>query len=440
MIQIDAFQPFQMKSYRNSLLLSAAHQGKSYLANKLARYLIHRNGIKHGEGFFYHPYESGEIWPQNADIKRQIFMEERIKEDFRDMKYRKPFNPENVSLAALNRLTETSFHKEMIVLIDDDRFLTIPLSFLGSAREKKRNVLVVGLSRDMDPLAKDLFDYVFVGKLHPNEKKKVWEFFFSFMSFENFDEMHQDVTRKYGFLVLEREKNTMFWTNAESYVYYTPRDVRPLTSIFHHKKKIFPFSSGNTLELLNFDFRSESEGEKCLTPLKTMEILFYQVYHFPTHFAVRWVSESLIQKLHLEECKIGDNVGVQIAQALALNRGLKSLNLRGNFMSTKSAQAFAKALKQNTTLEKLNINCNQYKLDDWKLFISAIRKNKTLQIFFFASAQVKGRHWKDCRALAKAFKHNYSLFQSDLWNNSKNLKFADLKHRFIIFFSFIIEP
>jgi hypothetical protein len=412
-----------MKSGRNSLFLSAISGGKSYLANKIAQFLISRNKIKIGDAFFSYPYESGNIWPNSVEPAKEIISENRIKNQFHGRTDIPIPSLNNVVYAALARLSEINLKQESIVFIDwDIGNFTFPSSLLSS----KRNVLVAGLFQWESA---DLFDYIFVGFLTQRKMQQVWQAFFTFMSFDEFEQIHQKVTLKYGFLVLDKEKNTMYWTNAKSPLYHTDRDVQPLTSLFHFRKRL-PLLCEDTLELLNFDFRMESECEQYLNPFKGTEVLLFKVVHFQGRMAVEWVTGNLIQKLHLITCGITDQMGTRIAQALRSNRGLQSLNLKGNFMANQSAKAFSRALTQNTTLKFFDINYN-HDQGDWKLFLPVIRKNKTLQTFFFASNMLK-----DYIEISNAFERYHCLFETDLWDNSKNRKFAHLRYRFAIFFFF----
>lgn len=67
--------------------------------------------------------------------------------------------------------------------------------------------------------------------------------------------------------------------------------------------------------------------------------------------------------LDLSRKLIDDKEGVDLANMIAMNKTLRKLELEGNKLGMNSASAFGRALKQNRTLKYLDLESNQLTAD-----------------------------------------------------------------------------
>ena len=96
------------------------------------------------------------------------------------------------------------------------------------------------------------------------------------------------------------------------------------------------------------------------------------------------IQESLkdnctLKCLNLSECKINDETGVLIGQALAENKGIVNFLLYSNFISDKGGCAIGKALITNGRLKELDISSNQIGDKGCEGFVEGIISNTTVE-------------------------------------------------------------
>jgi hypothetical protein len=88
---------------------------------------------------------------------------------------------------------------------------------------------------------------------------------------------------------------------------------------------------------------------------------------------------SVVEKLDLSHCILGDaEVGI-IARLLLANQNLKSLDLSENNIGAAGALELAVALRQNNTLELLDLNSNRIRSDGATALADALAANDALK-------------------------------------------------------------
>ena len=121
-----------------------------------------------------------------------------------------------------------------------------------------------------------------------------------------------------------------------------------------------------------------------------------------------------IQELSFGRARIGDDSAYHLSDALAANKTLTRLRIRGNCISCIGAEKLATALKGNKTLEVLDIAGNQLGDKGAAAFAEMLIENTHLQRI---DLQMNGIHGAGLLALCKALPANSAISDMCLWGN-----------------------
>lgn len=127
--------------------------------------------------------------------------------------------------------------------------------------------------------------------------------------------------------------------------------------------------------------------------------------------------EAQLTELVLSDCMLSEEGATLLLQGLCANTILRLLDLKGNNLQARGAEALGKLLRQNKSIQSLALEWNN--LGAWEepfaTFCRALAGNLTLRQLDLRNNQINHRGAEE---LALALKGNTSLQQLDLrWNN-----------------------
>lgn len=127
--------------------------------------------------------------------------------------------------------------------------------------------------------------------------------------------------------------------------------------------------------------------------------------------------ETQLTELVLSDCMLSEEGASLLLQGLCANTFLRLLDLKGNNLQAKGAEALGKLLRQNKSIQSLTLEWNN--LGAWEeafaTFCRALGGNPTLRQLDLRNNQISHRGAEE---LALALQANGSLQQLDLrWNN-----------------------
>ena len=121
-----------------------------------------------------------------------------------------------------------------------------------------------------------------------------------------------------------------------------------------------------------------------------------------------------IQELSFARARIGDDSAYHLSDALASNKTLTRLRIRGNAISCIGAERLAKALKGNKTLEVLDISGNRLGDKGAEAFAEMLIENTHLQRIDLSLNGIRGT---GLLAICKALPANSAISDMNLWGN-----------------------
>ena len=131
---------------------------------------------------------------------------------------------------------------------------------------------------------------------------------------------------------------------------------------------------------------------------------------------------TVLSKLSVDNCKLGDKGTEALCSTLALNNVPRELSLCGNSIGKVGTKALAGVLKSNATLETLRLGSNNLG-NCVKYLTEALRSSQTTAL---QSLQPSGNGVTDegAEALAQCLESNAVLRVLELWNNRIDCKGA----------------
>ena len=134
---------------------------------------------------------------------------------------------------------------------------------------------------------------------------------------------------------------------------------------------------------------------------------------------------TVLSKLSVDNCKLGDEGTKALCSMLALNNVLRELSLCGNSIGKGKSgiKALAEGLKLNATVETLRLDSNNLGNYGVKCLADALRLSQTTAL---QSLQLSGNSVADkgAEALAQCLESNAVLRVLELWNNRITCKGA----------------
>lgn len=127
--------------------------------------------------------------------------------------------------------------------------------------------------------------------------------------------------------------------------------------------------------------------------------------------------EAQLTELVLSDCMLSEEGATLLLQGLCANTILRLLDLKGNNLQAKGAEALGKLLRQNKSIQSLTLEWNNLGAweDAFATFCRALAGNLTLRQLDLRNNQISHQGAEE---LALALKGNTSLQQLDLrWNN-----------------------
>eukprot|EP00003_Mantamonas_plastica_P005481 TRINITY_DN1439_c0_g1_i2.p1 TRINITY_DN1439_c0_g1~~TRINITY_DN1439_c0_g1_i2.p1 ORF type:complete len:172 (-),score=58.09 TRINITY_DN1439_c0_g1_i2:60-575(-) len=92
-------------------------------------------------------------------------------------------------------------------------------------------------------------------------------------------------------------------------------------------------------------------------------------------FAKVLENNKTLQLLYLEECAIGNEGAIEIAQALKTNVTLNNLSLAGNWIQDEGFIALCEPIKENTSLTEINLSNLNITIKSAKAMLEALKLN-----------------------------------------------------------------
>ncbi|KAJ3026777.1 UNVERIFIED_CONTAM: hypothetical protein HDU68_005081 [Siphonaria sp. JEL0065] len=102
-------------------------------------------------------------------------------------------------------------------------------------------------------------------------------------------------------------------------------------------------------------------------------------------------TNTILKSLDLSNTNINEDATLAIAKALEVNVALESLNLDGNQLTSNAIKAFAQTISVNTTLSSLRFGSVSVGVEAEKAIADAISANNTLKTFTLAFEDVPSR-------------------------------------------------
>ncbi|XP_009958454.1 PREDICTED: T-complex-associated testis-expressed protein 1 [Leptosomus discolor] len=123
--------------------------------------------------------------------------------------------------------------------------------------------------------------------------------------------------------------------------------------------------------------------------LETLDLCNNQIRHLGAQALAQALADNpTLTSLNLRLNCVEDQGGEAIGRALLTNATLKSLHLGSNNLSEPTAALFSQVLAQNTTLTSINFSCNRLGLDGGKQLLEGLADNKALTEFDLRLAEV----------------------------------------------------
>ncbi|NXX15983.1 DRC5 protein, partial [Podargus strigoides] len=149
--------------------------------------------------------------------------------------------------------------------------------------------------------------------------------------------------------------------------------------------------------------------------LEILDLCNNQIGHLGAQALAEALAEnSTLTSLNLRLNCVEDKGGEAISRALLTNTTLKSIHLGSNNLSEPTATLFSQVLAQNTTLTSINFSCNHLGLDGGKQLLDGLADNKTLTEF-------------DLR-LAEVNQETEYLIHQIVWANLEAVRVGSLQH------------
>ncbi|XP_008493799.1 dynein regulatory complex subunit 5 [Calypte anna] len=123
--------------------------------------------------------------------------------------------------------------------------------------------------------------------------------------------------------------------------------------------------------------------------LEILDLCNNQIGHLGAQALAQALAEnSTLTSLNLRLNCLEDEGGEAIGHALLTNTTLKFIHLGSNNLSEPTATLFSQVLSQNNTLMSINFTCNHLGLDGGKQLLEGLADNKTLTEFDLRLAEV----------------------------------------------------
>jgi len=144
------------------------------------------------------------------------------------------------------------------------------------------------------------------------------------------------------------------------------------------------------------------------------------------HFSLSKLTDALINnrysklsKLHLNECSIGNDDVIHLANLLRGNKTLTHLHLEDNLINSAGVEALALALQENNTLEELDLNNNRFDAVGAHFLAEMLKVNEGLRKLRLSRNDIGD---EGAKFLAAALIENKSLLDLNLFNCSIKLE------------------
>uniref|UniRef100_A0A8B9E3J9 T-complex-associated-testis-expressed 1 n=1 Tax=Anser cygnoides TaxID=8845 RepID=A0A8B9E3J9_ANSCY len=123
--------------------------------------------------------------------------------------------------------------------------------------------------------------------------------------------------------------------------------------------------------------------------LETLDLCNNKIHHAGAQALAQALAQNCtLTSLNLRLNYLEDEGGEAMGRALLANTTLKSIHLGSNMLSEPSAVLFSQVLAQNATLTCINLSCNHIGPDGGKQLLEGLAGNKTLTEFDLRLAEV----------------------------------------------------
>lgn len=176
------------------------------------------------------------------------------------------------------------------------------------------------------------------------------------------------------------------------------------------------------INTLKYDGLSESEQVDKLMPLLN-QLTSLSLRHCHLKLVhVKPLAEALaknksLRTLDVSANNIGQNSAVRIANVLKDNVTLRSLDFSHNKIGPQGVQAFAELIKHNQSLRRLNVSGCQIDSENTVVLANAVAENKSLSCFDISK---NGAGSKGAQAFAVVLEKNNTLTSLNLIDNKFN--------------------
>jgi len=143
---------------------------------------------------------------------------------------------------------------------------------------------------------------------------------------------------------------------------------------------------------------------------------------------INFVRQSKIHTLSLNNCKLGDEGGVTLGEAIENSHTIKDVRAKCCDFSDGAARAIATAIEQNPRLERLNLSNNLINDAGGELIGLSIARNKKLKYLNLSKNNMRQAAGD---MFAKSMKLNKTLNCLKLENNFVNMSFLEQIDRLI---------
>ncbi|XP_071891800.1 dynein regulatory complex subunit 5 isoform X2 [Anas platyrhynchos] len=123
--------------------------------------------------------------------------------------------------------------------------------------------------------------------------------------------------------------------------------------------------------------------------LETLDLCNNKIHQAGAQALAQALAQNcILTSLNLRLNYLGDEGGEAMGRALLANATLKSIHLGSNMLSEPSAVLLSQVLAQNATLTSINLSCNHIGPDGGKQLLEGLAGNKTLTEFDLRLAEV----------------------------------------------------
>ena len=162
-----------------------------------------------------------------------------------------------------------------------------------------------------------------------------------------------------------------------------------------------------------------------------MHTLILDYNHFESNHMTsfkEFIRQSRIHTLSINYCKLGDNGGVAIGEALYHANGVREVRAKNNDFRDKTAKSIAEALEHDSVIERLDLSNNLINDAGGELLGLAMGLNKNLSFFNLRKNNLRATSGKQ---FAASMKENKTLKCLKLEKNSINCNFIEEIEKYI---------